>query len=93
MKTALLAILALSLTGCYTQTDIKRTVQHQDGTIETYENRSHGYNYNPNYTGHWDSYSNQTMRWNGGFGGAPYPPPQQQSLVPNNGFGQYSINY
>ena len=39
------------LTGCYTQTDIKRTITRADGSQEIYENKSHGYNYNPNFTG------------------------------------------
>jgi hypothetical protein len=72
MKTPLIIALSLSLTGCYTETHIKRTVQHSDGTTETYENNSHGYNYNPNYTGTWDSHINQNTRWNTQF---PPPPP------------------
>ena len=55
MRIALLVALTLPLTGCYTQTNITRTVKHTDGTVETYENRSNGYNYNPNFTGHADS--------------------------------------
>jgi hypothetical protein len=47
--------LTLPLTGCYTQTHITRTVKHPDGSVETYENRSNGYNYNPNFTGHMDN--------------------------------------
>ena len=53
-RIALLIPIAL-LTGCYTQTDIKRTIIRADGSQEIYENKSHGYNYNPNYTGHWDN--------------------------------------
>ena len=37
--------------GCYTQTDITRTVTMPDGKVETYVNKSNGYNYNPNFTG------------------------------------------
>jgi len=44
-----------ALCGCHTQTHITRTVRHPDGSVETYENRSDGYNYNPNFTGHWDN--------------------------------------
>jgi hypothetical protein len=55
MRIALLIALTLPLTGCYTQTNITRTVRHTDGTVETYENKSNGYNYNPNFTGHWDN--------------------------------------
>lgn len=55
MRIAALLALTLPLCGCYTQTNITRTVKHTDGTVETYENRSNGYNYNPNFTGHWDN--------------------------------------
>lgn len=55
MKRTALLVLPLALTGCYTQTNITRTVKHTDGTVETYENKSNGYNYNPNFTGHADS--------------------------------------
>ena len=55
MRIALLIALTLPLTGCYTQTNITRTVKHTDGTVETYENKSNGYNYNPNFTGHADT--------------------------------------
>lgn len=53
-RIALLLPLTL-LTGCYTQTDIKRTITRADGSQEIYENKSHGYNYNPNFTGHMDN--------------------------------------
>lgn len=53
-RIALLIPIAL-LTGCYTQTDIKRTITRADGSQEIYENKSHGYNYNPNFTGHMDN--------------------------------------
>ena len=55
MRIALLIALTLPLTGCYTQTHITRTVKHTDGTTETYENRSNGYNYNPNFIGSWEN--------------------------------------
>ena len=49
----LAAILALcALSGCYTETRVTRTVTRADGSTEVYENRSNGYNYNPNWTGH-----------------------------------------
>ena len=55
MRIALLVALTLSLCGCYTRTHITRTVKRADGSTEIYENRSDGYNYNPNFTGHADS--------------------------------------
>jgi len=55
MRIAALLVLTLPLCGCYTRTHITRTVKHTDGTTETYENRSDGYNYNPNFTGHADN--------------------------------------
>jgi hypothetical protein len=63
MRIALLIALTLPLTGCYTQTHITRTVKHTDGTTETYENHSTGYNYNPNFTGHYGSYSDQSVKF------------------------------
>lgn len=42
---------SLVMCGCYTQTNITRTVKHANGSTETYENKSNGYNYNPNFTG------------------------------------------
>lgn len=46
------ALLAVSLlSGCYAQTNISRKVTRADGSTDTYENHSNGYNYNPNYTG------------------------------------------
>lgn len=42
---------SLVLCGCYTQTNITRTVKHANGSTEIYENKSNGYNYNPNFTG------------------------------------------
>jgi hypothetical protein len=55
MRIIAIIALTLPLTGCYTQTNITRTVRHPDGSVETYENRSNGYNYNPNFTGHMDN--------------------------------------
>ena len=85
MRIALLIALTLPLTGCYTQTNITRTVKHTDGTVETYENRSNGYNYNPNFTGHADS--NYQIRANNSTNqnfSAELPSP----FLPN---GQYTI--
>lgn len=74
----IVSLLSVSLTGCYTQTNTIRTVRHQDGTLETYENHSNGYNYNPNYTGHMDNnyqihsnmnaFASQTQNINAAFG-------------------------
>lgn len=44
--------LALTAQGCYTETRVTRTITRADGSTEVYENRSNGYNYNPNWTGH-----------------------------------------
>jgi len=49
---ALLLTVTLPLSGCYTQTNVTRTITRADGSTERYENRSTGYNYNPNWTGH-----------------------------------------
>lgn len=88
MRIALL-VLPLALTGCYTRTHITRTVHHTDGTVESYENRSDGYNYNPNFTGHTDYSNTQSVKFNG------IPQPEmaqnpygvQQPLA----FGQYTV--
>ena len=92
MKHTALLVLPLALTGCYTQTNITRTVKHTDGSIETYENRSTGYNYNPNFTGHYGSYSDQSVKFTG------YPPPDAGQQPPPSSFqnapgmfGQYAI--
>ena len=62
--------------GCYTQTNITRTVKHPNGSVEVYENKSNGYNYNPNFTGT----AEQSVHVRdygfgygyGGYGGMPY---------------------
>ena len=53
MRSAALVLSSASalLCGCYTQTNITRTVKHANGSTEIYENKSNGYNYNPNFTG------------------------------------------
>jgi len=50
-STALVSSFLFCGFGCYTQTDITRTVTMPDGKVETYVNKSNGYNYNPNFTG------------------------------------------
>jgi hypothetical protein len=52
MRLAIGIISIATLSGCYTQTQVTRTVTRADGSTERYENRSTGYNYNPNWTGH-----------------------------------------
>jgi hypothetical protein len=88
MRIAALLVLALPLCGCYTRTHITRTVKHPDGSTETYENHSDGYNYNPNFTGHADSNyqirSNANSNQNFSAEVNPFAAP----LSPN---GQYSI--
>jgi hypothetical protein len=49
--TLILSSASVLLCGCYTQTNITRTVKHANGSTEIYENKSNGYNYNPNFTG------------------------------------------
>lgn len=49
--TLVLSSASVLLCGCYTQTNITRTVKHPSGMVEVYENKSNGYNYNPNFTG------------------------------------------
>jgi hypothetical protein len=53
MRFAAIVLAAVSLTavGCATETNITRTVHHPNGSTEIYENKSKGYNYNPNFTG------------------------------------------
>jgi hypothetical protein len=77
MRIIALIALTLPLTGCYTQTHITRTVHRSDGSTETYENRSNGYNYNPNFTGHWDSHNEQNANFSGVM--PMQPPPQPVS--------------
>jgi len=92
MRIALLVALTLSLCGCYTRTHITRTVKRADGSTEIYENRSDGYNYNPNFTGHAD---NTVQFHNYGTANskveAVFPPQMEQfgQSVPTNG--QYTI--
>jgi hypothetical protein len=52
MRLAIALLALVTLSGCYTQTQVTRTVTRADGSTEVYENRSTGYNYNPNWTGH-----------------------------------------
>jgi hypothetical protein len=52
MRLAIATISLAALSGCYTQTNVTRTITRADGSTERYENRSTGYNYNPNWTGH-----------------------------------------
>jgi len=89
MRIALLVALTLPLAGCYTQTNITRTVKRADGSTEIYENRSNGYNYNPNYTGHWDN-SMQVHNYGTANSNveAVLPPGAQPPVSPN---GQYTI--
>ena len=48
----LIGLLSLSsIVGCATETNITRTVTMPDGKVEVYENKSKGFNYNPNFTG------------------------------------------
>lgn len=48
----LIGVLSLSsIVGCATETNITRTVTMPDGKVEVYENKSKGFNYNPNFTG------------------------------------------
>jgi hypothetical protein len=90
MKTALLAILALSLTGCYTRTHITRTINRADGSTEIYENRSDGYNYNPNFTGHMDNnYQVHSSTHTNANANSEYNSFQRITLPPN---GQYPVN-
>lgn len=79
----------LVLGGCYTRTHITRTVHHADGSRETYENRSDGYNYNPNFTGHADYSNVQNVKFNG----IPLPEPAQNPYGVQQplAFGQYSV--
>lgn len=104
VTTALLAV-SLSGFGCYTQTNITRTVKHANGSTEIYENKSNGYNYNPNFTG--TAEQSVHVRDYGvgyGYGGyAPYPygggygyggvpaVPVVPVVVPN--YGQYGYPY
>jgi hypothetical protein len=83
LATILLLTVTLPLSGCFTQTDIVRTVTRPDGTTERYENRSTGYNYNPNFTGHWDQWNHSNSNSSVSL---PPPPPAQPGA-----FGQYTI--
>ena len=105
--TATLIAVSLSCFGCYTQTNITRTVKHANGSTEIYENKSNGYNYNPNFTGT----AEQSVHVRdygygyGGYGGVPAPmplygggysyanvcPPVVPVVVPN--YGQYGYPY
>ena len=95
MRNLAIIALTLPLTGCYTQTHITRTVHRTDGSTETYENRSNGYNYNPNFTGHWDTRNEQTANFTGVL---PPAPPQQpftsgfgDNQPPQGQFGQFAV--
>jgi len=61
ISTLACVVLAYCATGCHTRTNVVRTVQHKDGTLETYTNYSDGYNYNPNWTGHSDMNSSNRV--------------------------------
>jgi hypothetical protein len=91
-RIALLIPIAL-LAGCYTQTDIKRTITRADGSQEIYENKSHGYNYNPNFTGHMDNnyqFHSSTHANSNSF--VTLPPPQQAQQQPAQyTYPQYTI--
>lgn len=91
-RIALLIPIAL-LTGCYTQTDIKRTITRADGSQEIYENKSHGYNYNPNFTGHMDNnYQFHSSTHANSFVTIPPQYPQQPTQYPANfPYPQYTI--
>jgi hypothetical protein len=92
MKRTALLVLPLALGGCYTQTHITRTVKHMDGSTEVYENKSTGYNYNPNFTGHYGSYSDQSATFTGFPPPDPSAQPQPSSFQTAPGaFGQYAI--
>lgn len=80
----ILSLLALSAQGCFTQTNITRTVTHADGRVERYENRSNGYGYNPNFTGHYDSYTHTSAS------SFVRVPPPMTDAQPGQ-FGQYTI--
>jgi hypothetical protein len=83
--------------GCYTETNITRTVKHTNGSVEVYENKSNGYNYNPNFTGtaeqsvHVRDYGfGYGYGPYGGYGGVPVAP-VMPVVVPN--YGQYGYPY
>lgn len=88
MKRTALLVLPLALGGCYTQTHITRTVKHTDGSTEVYENKSTGYNYNPNFTGHYGSYSDQAVSITNPVTAAPAPTNTNQSNADWNQFYQ-----
>jgi len=88
MKTALLALAALALAGCHTNTHITRTIHRADGSTEIYENRSDGYNYNPNFTGHMDN-NYQVHSSTHTNANSQYNSFQRITLPPN---GQYPVN-
>lgn len=95
------------LCGCYTQTNITRTVKHANGSTEIYENKSNGYNYNPNFTGTAEQsvhvrdygfgYGGYGMYGGMGYGGMGYggipvaPVVPVPVVVPN--YGQYGYPY
>jgi hypothetical protein len=90
MKTALLTLAALALAGCHTNTHITRTINRADGSTEIYENRSDGYNYNPNFTGHMDNnYQVHSSTHTNANANSQYNSFQRITLPPN---GQYPVN-
>jgi hypothetical protein len=98
MRFAALVVTAVSLSafGCATETNITRTVKHANGSTEIYENKSKGYNYNPNFTGTAEQsvhirdygygYGGYGMYGGMGYGGIPVAP-----VVPN--YGQYGYPF
>ena len=89
-------VVSLSTFGCATETNITRTVHHANGSTEVYENKSKGYNYNPNFTGTAEQsvhirdygygYGGYGMYGGMGYGGIPVAP-----VVPN--YGQYGYPF
>jgi hypothetical protein len=98
MRFAAIVVTAVSLSafGCATETNITRTVKHANGSTEIYENKSKGYNYNPNFTGTAEQsvhirdygygYGGYGMYGGMGYGGIPVAP-----VVPN--YGQYGYPF
>jgi hypothetical protein len=98
MRFAALVVTAVSLSafGCATETNITRTVKHANGSTEIYENKSKGYNYNPNFTGTAEQsvhirdygygYGGYGMYGGMGYGGIPVAP-----VVTN--YGQYGYPF
>lgn len=86
--TFICAATLISATACHTRTNVTRTVQHTDGTLETYTNQSDGYNYNPNWTGHSDqNYSTRVNSHNTQNTTTQF----SDVAVPVFGFGQFTI--